>query len=434
VHSESISHDDDVDGIVDFDEVYRFGTDANMKDTDFDQVTDYDEVHSDTFSRGAMTFSALFDDGDPDVDGDGPRTFLDCDSDEDGDHDGGEDVDGNGGHLDAPSGLGAGETDVYDQTSHDFGVSLDAVKYVLGDAVYMMGGTLAASYEYETPTLPEPLEPNDAFNADHTVMTDSQGIIEADSKVFLCLQAGSYITHLDRANDRVWQSGPTEGTSRACDQAWEFRCDPCSVPDMLVGDFFKPDDPNPVDVGVQIAAVLNHSLLEAGEARQNPELAETFFEVVIPEVPGEGTAWWVELVLASSGLPSGDASFIPQAVGGSLYIQFQPAIGSATGAAEMLVFDSEAGYWDAAPTLVTEAVSLSARLDDGDLLITVAIQAFVPPGGVEPVRFEGLRVITTGGANAVHDAMPEPDFGTGSAVFDEFIDLLSCDPVIVIDL
>ncbi len=102
--------DSDGDGITDFDEVYRFGTNPNSVDSDSDAVYDKDEIYSYTIrERSTLIFSGSYkgekadlrkltvikgieDEYLADVDGDGLRAELDPDSDNDGLLDG-EDLD-----------------------------------------------------------------------------------------------------------------------------------------------------------------------------------------------------------------------------------------------------------------------------------------------------------------------------------------------------
>ena len=94
--------DSDGDGITDFDEVYRFGTNPRLLDSDYDGVSDKDEIHSYTImekSRLNLAGSYVGAYADltqmrvilgiqreymADVDGDGLRAELDPDSDNDG--------------------------------------------------------------------------------------------------------------------------------------------------------------------------------------------------------------------------------------------------------------------------------------------------------------------------------------------------------------
>jgi len=84
----SISTDSDGDGIVDFDEINRFGTDPNNQYSDGDGIADKKEVRSYVFGNSPYKG--------PDVDGDGIRAELDVDGDDGGIEDGDEDTNANG--------------------------------------------------------------------------------------------------------------------------------------------------------------------------------------------------------------------------------------------------------------------------------------------------------------------------------------------------
>ena len=113
-----VHNDDDNDGIMNFDEKYRFDSDYQKKDTDGDEIDDKTEIHSYTIrertSFPTNTFilpflkqiSGIVKETLADVDGDGFRAENDKDSDGDGLEDGHEDADHNG-YVDA------GETDPY---------------------------------------------------------------------------------------------------------------------------------------------------------------------------------------------------------------------------------------------------------------------------------------------------------------------------------
>ncbi|MCL5096996.1 MAG: hypothetical protein M1608_05610, partial [Candidatus Omnitrophica bacterium] len=84
-----IAQDSDGDGLCDFDEIERFGTDPDDLDSDRDGINDKTEVWSYLFGTGRVPRK-------PDIDGDGMRAEMDPDSDNDGCLDGEEDVNGNG--------------------------------------------------------------------------------------------------------------------------------------------------------------------------------------------------------------------------------------------------------------------------------------------------------------------------------------------------
>ncbi len=86
--------DSDHDGINDFDESERFGTDPNNPDTDMDGVRDKSDIVGYVFTRDGN-----FDPSDPDIDGDGAWKQVDPDNDwadDDGMMDGCEDSNSNG--------------------------------------------------------------------------------------------------------------------------------------------------------------------------------------------------------------------------------------------------------------------------------------------------------------------------------------------------
>jgi len=87
--------DSDSDGICDFDEIYRFGTDPDNFDTDGDDVHDKEEIISYTFLSDPIRYDAN-DLRKPDPDNDNNRCELDDDSDNGGVSDGQEDENGNG--------------------------------------------------------------------------------------------------------------------------------------------------------------------------------------------------------------------------------------------------------------------------------------------------------------------------------------------------
>jgi len=97
VHARSdepaVSQDSDGDGVVDFDEIHRFHTDPNEKDTDRDELPDKEDIKASVLDpRHGF---AYFGNG-RDFDGDGKMMELDDDSDDGGCLDGWEDVNKNG--------------------------------------------------------------------------------------------------------------------------------------------------------------------------------------------------------------------------------------------------------------------------------------------------------------------------------------------------
>ncbi|MCQ2098017.1 MAG: hypothetical protein MJY87_08775 [Fibrobacter sp.] len=99
--------DSDHDGIMDFDEKYRFDSDMKLPDTDFDGVWDKEEIYSYTIrekmiSAGTGRITDFY----ADIDHDSKRAENDSDSDDDKLLDGEEDLNGNGV-------MDEGETDPY---------------------------------------------------------------------------------------------------------------------------------------------------------------------------------------------------------------------------------------------------------------------------------------------------------------------------------
>jgi Mg-chelatase subunit ChlD len=86
-----IWNDTDGDGIMDWDEQNRFGTDSGVRDSDGDWVNDKQDMRAYVFDRFGN-----YDFRDADYDNDGDRKEVDCDNDNDGSPDGCEDVDQDG--------------------------------------------------------------------------------------------------------------------------------------------------------------------------------------------------------------------------------------------------------------------------------------------------------------------------------------------------
>jgi len=107
IDESSVTQDSDQDGVVDFDERIRFGTDPGNRDSDGDGVNDKEEIRASVFEprigwsvkasavRAGERFPAPSATG-RDFDGDGLRMERDPDSDGGGCKDGEEDLNGNG--------------------------------------------------------------------------------------------------------------------------------------------------------------------------------------------------------------------------------------------------------------------------------------------------------------------------------------------------
>ncbi|UCG57689.1 MAG: hypothetical protein JSU70_22845, partial [Phycisphaerales bacterium] len=142
----TVTKDSDGDGIMDFDEINRFQSDKDIRDTDKDQVPDKNDIRNytfhDTYCEGHDNDALDF----PDMDKDGLRAENDCDSDSkdavngDGDFDGGEDIDGDG-HNVIPRNPGppvGRETCMFNPADSLLTVSVDKDVYMVGEPVYIV--------------------------------------------------------------------------------------------------------------------------------------------------------------------------------------------------------------------------------------------------------------------------------------------------------
>jgi hypothetical protein len=141
----SVSSDLDHDGIMDFDEGLgppdypadrprKFQCKVRFADSDSDQVNDIDEIRNYTFHDQPGYHPGHENDalGFADIDGDGLRAEHDCDSDNDGLFDGGEDINGNGRNPEA------GETCQFDNASGTITLRTNKNVYTVGEAVYLV--------------------------------------------------------------------------------------------------------------------------------------------------------------------------------------------------------------------------------------------------------------------------------------------------------
>ena len=141
----SVSTDTDGDGVMDFDEGLGppdypaerprlFQCKFREADSDSDQVSDFNEIKNYTFhdqpgyhpghNNDALNFA--------DIDSDHFRAEHDCDSDNDGVFDGGEDVNGNGRSPES------GETCPFDNTSGTIRLAVNKNVYSVGEVVYVV--------------------------------------------------------------------------------------------------------------------------------------------------------------------------------------------------------------------------------------------------------------------------------------------------------
>ncbi|MCB0838026.1 MAG: PKD domain-containing protein, partial [Bacteroidetes bacterium] len=194
-----VQRDQDGDGVMNFDEKKRFCSVHNDSDTDDDEVKDKKDIRSYTFhdtdhghNNDALNF--------PDLDGDGKRAECDCDSDNDGDFDGGEDVDGDGITIEA------GDTDVYDPASNHLFITTDKPVYLVGEPVFLDGGTFHAISRYGYDIIPDcpPLAHLSPLAHDGIVTTNGAGNINTH---FLGrFGPGVYKVVVDVKNDHTYRT------------------------------------------------------------------------------------------------------------------------------------------------------------------------------------------------------------------------------------
>lgn len=295
----NVTADADGDGVMNFDEGRQaseqtprdFCSLFNNPDTDADQVGDKQDIRSYTFhdvdhpghDNNALTF--------PDVDGDGLRAECDCDSDNGGDFDGGEDQNGDG-----ASPVGGGETCVYDPDDDVIFISLLPPE-PCGDceeAYTLVGGTLHAFslYHYELiESCPDP-EDGDPLGWSGVVFTDEEGwLIETPLG---CFPEGEYRVVLDVLSDHLYAE-PDNWDPWLCFTV-DCRVDAREQPATFA---LAPPAPNPFNP----RTVLRWSLAQAGPARL--ELFNLRGERVRVLAEGLQERGPHELTLEAGGLASG---------------------------------------------------------------------------------------------------------------------------------
>ncbi len=232
----NVAADTDIDGVMNFDEQTPrpFHSLAADVDSDDDQVTDKNEMRSYTFhdqtgyhpghENNALNF--------PDIDGDGKRAENDCDSDNDGDFDGGEDINGDGKN---PVRAGAGgercddETCQFDAVDKCLKVNVDKDVYFLGEPVHLVD--LPGSRETRT------YHANSTYNYEKgdgcPVRADGSSLAHTGSfstdaggrarKKFLdrCLSPGTHYLTVDVLDDFEY-SAPDNNDPQTC---WECLSD-----------------------------------------------------------------------------------------------------------------------------------------------------------------------------------------------------------------
>jgi hypothetical protein len=209
--------DGDGDGVMNFDEQNprAFECVDNDPDTDNDQVSDKDEIRNYTFHnepgfhQGHDNAGLKF----PDIDMDNKRAENDCDSDDDGQFDGGEDIDGDGHN---PEG---GETCAFDAGAHEFEFLLTKRVYSAGEQVKIsaQSGTFHAdtTYNYELGVGCFSMNDGDPLQWDGNFETDADGMAN-ETLVMTCPPAtGTYYVCVDVLNDNEY-SFPDNEDPRFC--------------------------------------------------------------------------------------------------------------------------------------------------------------------------------------------------------------------------
>jgi len=233
----SVTMDSDGDGVMDFDEIHRFHTDPDNPDTDGDEVPDKKEIRSYTFYDtdpcGGDNDPLNF----PDIDGDGLRAERDCDTDDGGGFDGGEDVNGNG--VDCEP----GETDPYRAADDEIWITTDKGVYLVGQDVYITGRRFHANsdYPYEIgPGCPDFVS-GDAITPIGRVGSDDTGTIPEWTWVWKCPEPGEYYIVVDVLKD---------GHYSEPDNRDPYTCFFCSLGAEL--GVTKSDEPDPVLAGEEL--------------------------------------------------------------------------------------------------------------------------------------------------------------------------------------
>jgi hypothetical protein len=211
----AVTTDSDGDGIMDFDEQNprNFDCISTDTDTDDDEVLDKDEIRNYTFHDQAGYHPGHENDplNFPDIDGDSLRAEGDCDSDNDADFDGGEDINGDGHNpVPAPGNQCTTETCQFDSAQKCIKVAVNKDTYYLGEPIYIVDqhftrethtyhANSTYNYEYDLGTCPSKSD-SAYIRWDGSFTTDSSG--HAITKlVTTCLFPGQYYLYVDVLSD-----------------------------------------------------------------------------------------------------------------------------------------------------------------------------------------------------------------------------------------
>lgn len=195
----AVTLDSDLDGVVDFDETQRFFSNPNDADTDHDEVADLRDIRSYTFYTCGDNDALNF----PDVDGDGRRAELDCDSDHaeadgTGQFDGGEDVQG--------LGVCSGPTDPFVAADDGIFLAPDKPAYFVGETVKLLGSRYHTTSTYPGFLTGGPcpdLADSTAIPGNLSLSSDATGTIPPTA-VMTCIVPGPAWAVLDVLKDGIY--------------------------------------------------------------------------------------------------------------------------------------------------------------------------------------------------------------------------------------
>ena len=273
--------DSDGDGVYDFDEIYRFGTNRYGSDTDGDGVNDKEEIISYTFLSDHS-----YDASDvrrPDPDGDGNRCELDYDSDNGGVRDGLEDLNKNGfvdlgetdplNPLDDPNAVHLESLEDTGTTTNLGTITFDGSTYSLPNDVSKPAGTYPAQYN-----------PPSGYVFDHWEVSGGVSVADPNAWSTSATITGSgtlraiyreeiitYTVHLESSQDNATSSNL--GTIKFYGSTYS-----------LPSDITKPAGTYPIEYNADPGYVFDHWETTPGITVTNPNAEST-----TATISGDGT-------------------------------------------------------------------------------------------------------------------------------------------------
>jgi len=289
----AVTTDSDGDGMMNFDEGQprTFHSLATKADTDGDQVSDKNEVRNYTFHDwyhwGHENDPLAF----PDIDGDGWRAENDCDSDNGGQFDGGEDINGNGHNVEP------GETCVF-MTPDWISINVDKNQYVVGEPVFIEdilpnrpSRTYHANsiYFYELGEECPDKADGSALRHDGSFSTDAAGVA-LKTLVFNCPKAGWFYLTVDILNDFLYAE-PDNWDPMTC---WECVGTPTPTPTATPTATLTPTPVTPTVTGTAATATptpaVSTTAVTVTPATATPTPASTASETVTATITATLTA------------------------------------------------------------------------------------------------------------------------------------------------